>query len=67
MRITRVTNANPHIDRPDVVIEVNKGMTLRVAGYDMLPHLLAVNGENYTRITWEEFRTCLTTGIRPTT
>jgi hypothetical protein len=40
--------------RPDVFITLKDGTTLRVAGYDALPHRM--KGTNYDRIQWEEFR-----------
>ncbi len=41
--------------RPSVSISLKDGRTLRIVGYDELPHLVFSDGA-YNRTTWEMFR-----------
>ena len=46
---------------PRINVFISKGKTtLKIAGYDMLPHLMDEKGDGYSRITWEQFREILT-------
>lgn len=63
MQVTmRKVDGPKHDPRPTFVFRVGKNIVLRIAGYDMLPHLIMKTTPSYHRIQWEEFREILTTG-----
>lgn len=58
-----VMECSEHDERLSITLS-RKDVSLRISGYDELPHLLDENGSGYKRITWEEFRALITSPVK---